>query len=162
MQATLHTHQFLPLPFQHAAHRNTRPRGHHTRDILFGHLFTEQTIAVLFVNRRLGRGQFLFQFWNTPVLDLRGRGQIARALSGLLIAPRLLDLAVDDARRINRRLLVLPLTLELRRAFLEVRQLFLQLLQPLARGRILFLFERCLLNLQLQDLTLQLINLHRH
>ena len=162
VQTTLHPDQLLPFALQHSAHRDARPRGHYAGDIVLGHFLAEQATPVLFMNRRLGCCQFLFQLRNAPVLNLCGHRQIARALGRFLIAPRRVDLAVDDARRIDRRLLVPPLALELRRAFLQVGQLLLQMRQSLARRMVLFLLECGLLNLQLQNLAFQLINLHRH
>ena len=131
VQTLLHAHEFLALAFHHAIHGNARPRRHHTGNVLLGHLLVQQPITVLPLDGFFGRHQFTFQIRNAPVLNLRRRRQIARALSCFLVAPRLINLAVDDAGRVDRRFLILPLPLDLCGALFQIRQLPLQLFQAL-------------------------------
>ena len=112
--------------------------------------------------RLLRRGELLLQLRQAAILDLRGEVQIVAALGLFQLELGLLDLAVDDADGVDGGLLVLPLGLELFGLLLEVGQVLLQLLQPLAGAFVLLLLERALLDLQLLDLPLQLVNLGRH
>ena len=95
-------------------------------------------------------------------MDLRREVQIVPALGLFELGLRLLQLTVDNADSVDRGFFILPLRLELIRPLLEVGQVFFQPLEPFARGLILFLLQRALLDFQLLNLTLQLIDLGRH
>ena len=98
------------------------------------------------------------QLGNQAMFDLSGLAQIVFPLGQLQLGLGLLDLCADGANPIQRRLLILPLGIQLTLLLLQIGQLAFDAFEPFLRSGILFLRQRGALNLELHDLAVELIN----
>ena len=91
------------------------------------------------------------------VLDARDGGEIALAARRLHVELHLLELFANRGRALQRSLLALPDFLEIRIFLLESAQRFLQRGEALLRGLVLLSLERLLLDLELDDASLETV-----
>ncbi len=154
-QVVLHRQQLGPLALEHALDRNAGPARHHRGDVLGRHRLVDHLPAF----RRLGRGQLLVQLRDAPVGQLAGLGPVAPALRLLQLEARALELLLELLRARELLLFRLPSGGQLGGLLLELAQLLLEPLQPLARRWILLLLQRLALDLQLDDAPVQLVEL---
>ena len=107
--AILHVHELLSFAFEHLGDRDAGPCGNHGGDVFVGNFLFQKPLGFLcLVEGLLHVIEFFLQLGDRLVTNLRGSIQVAFALGFFLIAMRLLELAVDDADGIDRRLLILP------------------------------------------------------
>src|SRR5262245_32809091 len=99
---------------------------------------------------------------NAAVLELGGFGVVTRTLRAFAFLTELLELLLLRAHALNRVLLLLPLRGEPRLLFLEIRELLLELGEPIDRRAIGLLAQRLALDLELHDAPLDLVELGRH
>jgi hypothetical protein len=141
---------------------NAGPGGDDAGDVLLGHFLVEQALALALAELLFHVGQFLLQFRDAAVLDLRGEIEVAGALGGFLLLAGLLQLAVENGNGVDGGFFVLPAPLSWVDLFLEIGQVALDVFEALARGVVLLLAQGGLLDFQLHDLAFQLVNLRRH
>ena len=155
--------QLLALARQHLRHRDARPAADDLCDILFADFFFEQAVVL-----RLRRDDGLFflelllELWQLAVLEFRHAVEVVGALGGLHLAVHAVNLFLDGADAQDGVLLHLPLGLELALLLLEFLLLLRDLLELLLGGFIRLLLQGLLLDLQLHDLTADLIERLRH
>ena len=106
----------------------------------------------------LGFGEPLFEVGDDAVGQLAGPRPIAVALRLLEFGARLLELLLQLLRAGELLLLGLPLRGQVGRFLLELRELLLELLQPLLRGLVGLLLQRLALDLQLHDAAVELVD----
>jgi hypothetical protein len=95
------------------------------------------------------------------VLELCGLPEIAGPLRRPLLGLDPFDLLLDPPDPVDRLLLTGPVRLHPGRLLLQVRQLHLDLLQPLPTGLVLLLLERLPFDLELHDLPFDHVDLGR-
>ena len=143
-------------------HRNPGPAADDAGDLLLRHLVSDQSLTAL----ALGLLLCLLE------LFLHGREILVLQLCDLLIVVFLLcdiDLGIQLILLFAERLelsdgvlLILPLGLLHIEAVPELRELLLEIREPLLRERVVFLLQRKLLDLKLQDPPTKLIHVLRH
>ena len=162
-----HAQQLVALAFQHLVDRDAGPARHDRGDVLGRDLFLDTLAALDLVV--LGFLELLLELGDHAVGQLARLGQLALALRDLELGARLVELLLDLLRIGELVLLRLPLRRQLRRLLLELRQLLLEPLQPVARGLVALLLERFPLDLELDDAPVELVerlglavDLHAH
>ena len=105
--------------------------------------------------RRDAPRRALLKLRDAAVLQLRHAPEIAGAPRGLELDAHALEFLADVRRALQRGLLGLPDLLEIRVFPLERVQRSLERSQALARGLVILLLERLLLDLQLNDAALE-------
>ena len=98
---------------------------------------------------------------NDAVGQLSGAAKIAVPLDLIQFGPGTVQLLFQIARCFQRRAFGLPFRGHLGGTLQKLGQFLFLPLQPVFRGGIVFLLQRLGLNLQLQDLTVQLVKLFR-
>src|SRR6185437_10025297 len=102
-------------------------------------------------------GEALLELRNAPVLQLRHAAEVAGATRGIELQAHAVELLADLRRALERRLLRLPDFLEVGIFLLQPVESLLQCRQALARGLVLLLLQRLLLDLELNDPPLETI-----
>ena len=97
-----------------------------------------------------------------PVLQLGRLRVVAGPLRPLDLETYRFELFLELARLLDRVFLLFPLRLQPAAILLEVGQLAVEPVEPLAGGLVLFLAERLALDLELHDAPLDLVELHGH
>ena len=155
--------QLLALARQHLRHRDARPAADDLCDILFADFFFEQAVVLgLRRNDGLFFLELLLELWQLAVLEFRHAVEVVGALGGFHLAVHAVNLFLDGADAQDGVLLRLPLGLELALLLLEFLLLLRDLLELLLGGFIRLLLQGLLLDLQLHDLTADLIERLRH
>ena len=163
MQHFVEVQQLFALALHELGHRDTRPLGDDTGDLLLGHgVVHEGVVALAALGCSLGLAELLFEARQVGVLQARG-------LFVLIIALRLFDLGVQavDVRLegldlLDAVFLGLPARLLLVEAVLELGELLRELGEPVARELVVLLLERHLLDLHLHDAAAQIVERRRH
>ena len=163
VQHFIEVQQLLALALHELCHRDTRPFGDDTGDLLLGHgVVHEGVVALAALGCGLGLAELLFEARQVGVLQARG-------LFVLIIALRLFDLGVQavDVRLegldlLDAVFLGLPTRLLLVEAVLELGELLRELGEPVARELVVLLLERHLLDLHLHDAAAQIVERRRH
>src|SRR6185437_4537233 len=119
---------------------------------LLRHLVAHQ-LRRLALGRRRG-GEALLQLRDLAVLQLSHAAEIARAARGIQLQAHPVQLLADLRRALEGRLLGLPDFLQVRIFLFQPVQGLLQRRQPFARGLVLLLLQRLLLDLELNDAPL--------
>ena len=152
--------QFLHLGLHQLAHRNAGPFGDHLGDVVFGDLLAQQVlIAMALAELRFFGGKLAAQVGQGAVFQLGGPVEVIAALGLLHLQGHLLDLLLDGAEGINGALFLLPLGIEAALLLRQLGQLPLELLKPVAAGRIGFAGQGEFFHLQLQDAAIEFIDL---
>ena len=99
---------------------------------------------------------------SAAVLQLGRLGVVARLLRALHLEAHLLELLLERARLLDRVLFLVPVGRQPGFLFLEIAELLLELLEPLARRLVGFLPQGFALDLELHDPALDLVELRRH
>ncbi len=159
----LHSNQLLHLALEEPGDRDVGPFGDHLRDILGVDLLFEKLLFLL----QLGElgvqlRDLLLQGGNDPELQLGGAVQVAGALRRRLLVFRFVELLLDASQLGDRFLLGFPVRLEAGELLVEIRQLALDLRQPLPRMGVAFFFQSFPLDFELDDPPAHLIHLRRH
>ncbi len=111
---------------------------------------------------RLGRLERLLELGDRAVLKLGRAPEVGLALGALEVGPRLLELLLDIGDRTQRLLLALPLGVHPGRLFALLGERALELRAPRDRaGVVLVGAERLELDLELHDVTVDLVDLGR-
>ena len=172
MQGIFHVQQPLPVPLQHAAHRDAGGPGHHIRDLLLGDPVAQQAFLWLrsrcrllrcrlrFFIRRLGR-EFFLEAGDDPVLNLRHAGQIPGPPGRLQVVTGLLQRALQGGGPLQRGLLRFQHLFEVRVTLLQLVDLLVQPVPPLGAGRVFVFLHGLPLDLQLDETPLQFVHLLR-
>ena len=163
VQTVFHLDQLLDFAFHQPADGDVRPLADDVRDILLVDFFLQHALALL----QLGQLQLLvldlfLELRHAAVLQLRGLRVVAGALRPLNLDAQRFLILFQLARSLNRVFLLLPVRRELRALFLRIRELLLQLCQPLARCGVFFFSQRLAFDLELHDAALELVELRRH
>src|SRR4029077_2164094 len=87
---------------------------------------------------------------------------VALALRALDLGAHRVLLLLQLADRLDRLLLLLPVRREPPALLLQIRELFVQPAEPVARRLVLLLAQRLALDLELHDAALELVELRRH
>ncbi|EAP78060.1 hypothetical protein ISM_07185 [Roseovarius nubinhibens ISM] len=156
MQVLFHPQKLLALALEHLCRRNPGPAFDHLRDLLGPHrLFDHDAIGL----GTLGLRQLLFQPRNHAIAELTRLGEITLALGMVELYPRPVELFLEVPRPGELVPLGLPLRGHLARSLLQIRQLFLELLETVLRRDIILFLERLRFDLLLQDLTVERVKL---
>ena len=163
LEAAATASRVLDLAFEETADRDARPTADDLGDVLLVHLFLDQRPAALatLAQRLLGLFELLLQLAD---LVLQAGGLLPVGLQrGLLerSAGRV-QLLLDLGHLVELFHLALPARLELGRLLLGVRELLLELGQPLLRRLVLLLAQPFALDLELHDPATHLVELDRH
>ena len=161
-QSLLHVDELLGLAFDELGHRNAGPLAYHLGDVLLVDFFLDQRPAILAAFRQtlLGFGSLLLQLAEL-VLEPSGAFPVS-ALRGLLqLQSLLIQLLLDTTDCVQLVQLLLPLGFESGRLLLERRQVLLQPLEALLRGRIFLFAQPLTLDLQLRDAPPHFVQLGR-
>ena len=151
----LHLQQLLALAFHHPLDRNSGPAADDAGDVLVGDFLAQHRALGL----RRGFGELLLQLGNAPVLKLAGLGEIAVALRLLELDAGCVELLLDLRLSGDLVLFRLPALGQLRRLLLEVRELFLELAEPVLRRLVRLLLQRLALDLELDDPPVEILDL---
>src|SRR5579872_3974304 len=151
----LHCQQLVLLALQHLRDWNAGPLGDDLGDLLLSHLVAHQGRRALLGGGR--GGEFLLELRDLAVLQLRHAPEIARAPRGVELEAGSIELLADLRGALDRRLLGLPHLLEIGIFPAERRERPLERRQARARGLVLFLLQRLLLDLELDDAPLELV-----
>ncbi len=152
-QLFFHAQKLLALAFQHLRGRNTGPTLDHLSDLLGPYSLFDQHIAFGFFSV----GQLLLQPRNNAIGQLARFPKIAVTFGGVQFRPRSIKLLLDVARTFQTVTLSLPLCGQLRGLLHQFRKLFLQLLKPVLRGRVVLFLQSFGLDLKLQNLAIKCI-----
>ena len=128
----------IPLAFCELCHRDPRPPGNDPGDLLFRNAFMDQAQILVLYLLLLGL-QLLFQLRKPSVLELRRLIQVILLLGVLDLAVQALDLLTQAGKPVHRCLLVLPLGLLGGKGVMKLRQLLLEIRQPLLAQMVGFL-----------------------
>src|SRR6185503_13125402 len=163
VQPLFHLDQLLDLPLHQAADGDAGPAADDFGDVFLVDLLLQHPLSLL----QIGQLGLLFldlalQLRHAAVLQLGGLRVVARLLRALHLHAHLLELLLERARSLDRRLLLFPVRRQAILFFLEVGQLALQLLQPFLRRRVLLLAQRLALDLELHDAAVDFVDLRRH
>ena len=142
-------------------HGDSGPAGDDPCDLILADTLMDQR-KVFVLHLFLFRFQLLFQVRKLSVAQLGGLFQIAFPLCDLDLAVHRVDLFPQFGKLIHAGLFVVPLGLAVLELLLLLRQLLLQVCKPLLAQPVLFLLQRRFLDLQLHDLSLQLVQLCGH
>ena len=118
---------------------------------------TNQRVALLLLRLRLF--EFARQFRDAPVLNLRHSRQVARAMRFLELGPGVLEFLLEMRGALHDRLFRAPDFVEVRVLALKVRDGRFESLQPAPGCLVGFLVQRLALDLQLDQPTLQTVEL---
>ncbi len=162
MQAVFHLEELLNLALHQSADGNARPLADDAGDVLFIHFLFEHALGLL----QLLKARFVlldvgFELRHLAVLQLRRLGVVAAALHPFDLAAHLLELFLQRAAGLDRILLLLPVRAQLRRFFLEVGELLIELGEAILRGLVGFLAQRLALDFELHHAALHFIELDR-
>ena len=153
-EAGFHVQQFAPLAGQHLVDGNAGPARHHGGDDLVGNLLFQHPSGV----RLQRRVQLLFELGDDAVHQFAGTGEVALALDDLELTARLIQLFLELLRPGQLFLFRLPYRRQIGRAFLQLGELLLERLQPVARRPVAFLLQGLALDLELDDAAVQLVD----
>ena len=106
--------------------------------------------------------EFLLQRRELAVLQLRDLVEVVLALGFFDRKPGLFDLGFDFCEFLQSARFGFPLRLQARALFLDLGQLLLEFLQPIARRLIGLALERLALDFQLHHAPIDLVDLDRH
>jgi hypothetical protein len=161
-QAVLDAQELLDLAFQHPGDGDARPLGDDLRHVFGVHLLLEHPLAARLRKALLLLLELRLQLGQRSVAELGRLVEVALARGLLQLEADLVDALLDLLDLLDLRLLALPLRLQGRGLLAEVRQLLLDLGQPLPRGLVLLLGEGLALDLELDDAALDLVDLLGH
>ena len=151
--------ELLTFAFHKTADLHASPAGYDFCDQLFIHSFLNEGVLLLLI--RLFTNQ-LFQMWYCCILQLGSILVSCFILCLLQIQLCLLQTNLGILAFLQLCFLILPFCIQGVLFRLQLRKLCANILQTLLR-LFIFLFLQCgFLNLQLHDLSLQLIKLLRH
>ena len=153
--------QLVPLALHQPRYGDTRPALHDAGDLLVRHL-VPQIAAVVLLTFRLRRLQLLLQRGQRAVFQLGSAVEIVVLLGAFDLRAQLFDLRTQALHLTDLRLFVFPLRLFLRQVGAQLGKLLLNFFQMRLRQLVAFLFQRRLLDFQLNDLALHHIQLGRH
>src|SRR5579875_3371425 len=153
-QLLFHVQQLVALACEHLLDRDPGPARHDGGDVLLGHRLFEHARLL----GRLDLFELALELGDDAVGQLAGPAPVAAALHDFKFGARLVELLLLPLRAGQFFLFGLPLRGQLGRALLQLRQLVLEPLQPLARGRIALLLERLALDLELNDAAVELVD----
>ena len=161
MQLRVQVQGLVPLALVQLCHRDPGPAGNNLRDLILGHALVHQAHMFIFQTGLLGL-QLLLQRRQLAILQFRRPLQIAFLLRGLDISLDLLDGFPQSGNFLHRLLLIVPLGLLTGKFLPQFGEFLLQIFQPLLAQPVGLFLQSCLLDLQLHDLTVQLIQIRRH
>ena len=141
-------------------YRNTGPAGNNPLDLFLSHTLMYQA-HILFVHALFLDLQLLLQLRQLAILQFSCFIQIIITLCQLDLFIHCFDLLTQRLQLFNGFLLVVPLCLLAVELIAQLGKFLLKCFQTLTARLICFLFQSCLLNLHLHDLTTQLIQLCR-
>ena len=157
VQLVFHAQQLVPLAFQHTTRGDTRPTFDDAGDLVRAHgLFDHDVGFVLF-----GLAQFAFKLRDHAIGKLPRFGEVAFALGDLKLGAGTVQLLFQLARALKAITFALPLRSHGIGLFLQIPQLFLQLVQAVLAGSVILFLQRLGFDLKLHDLTIQRIQLFR-
>ena len=151
--------QFLLLALHQLAHRNAGPLADHGGDLLLRHLLLEQALLLALVHPLPLLLQLLLQPGEGVVLEPGHPLQVIAPLRLLHLMAGVLNLLLDPLHPGNGLLLRLPLGAHGVVSAPQLRQLPLDVGQPVFGARVLLLAQGLLLDLQLHDLAADLVQL---
>ena len=157
VQQVLEVNELGHLALHQLGHRHASPLGDHLGDVLGVHLLLEHPVALLqLVEVRRCILDATLQLWDAPVTDLRGNVEVALALH---LRTQLLELLLERTDGRDRVLLPLPVLAHRGGLLLQCVELLEQGVQTLRRGRVLLLLQCEVLDLQLQNASLDNVDL---
>ena len=149
---------FSTLSLCQLCYRNTGPAGNNPLDLFLSHTLMYQAhilfVHALFLDLQLHLRQL-------AILQFSCFIQIIITLCQLDLFIHCFDLLTQRLQLFNGFLLVVPLCLLAVELITQLGKFLLKCFQTLTARLICFLFQSCLLNLHLHDLTTQLIQLSR-
>ena len=152
----------LHLGTLHLGHGHSGPGGDDPCDIVLIDFLAQELVVAL---HRLEPGavllDLLLELRDLTVHDLGGLGEITVAFGDALLRPQFLEARLLLADTLDRVPLVLPPQVHGVPGVLQVRELGVDLLQPVPGGRIILLGKGLLLDLQLHELALYLVQFLR-
>ena len=154
--------QLVALPLHQSCGRDTRPALDDLGNFLLRDLVAEQTRLLAALRQFFLLLQLLFRFGQIAVLQLRGLFEIVTLFGRFNIAVDLLDAFAQLLHAADCVLLIFPLGLHGAERFALFGQFLLQFRQPRLGKFIVLVFERCFLNLHLDDLAVDDVQLGRH
>src|SRR5437899_750955 len=160
-QALFHRDQLFHLAFEHLGNWNSRPLGDDARDIFFVDFFFEHALLALALDLLAELGEFLLGLRTEPVTDLRDALIVSFAQFGLLFDLELLDLFLQRPNARDEIFFLFPVRLEGIRFLANLSQFLLNDRKTFLRIRIVFLFQRLLLDFELRGAAFELIDVGR-
>ena len=161
MKLLVQMQRLIPLAFRQLSHRNPRPPGNNTGNLILRHRLMHQR-QILLMNRFLLLRQLLLKLRKLAVLQLRRLIQIIILLRRLNLLINILNFLTQLGETLHRGFFIIPLSLLPVKFIPKLRKLSLKMLQPLLAQTIRLLFQSRLFNLKLHDFPAQLIQLRRH
>ena len=163
VEALLHVDQLLDLALHQLRDRDPGPAADDLGDVLLGHLLGQQRAALveragaLLAARRRPRSSSGI----SPYCELRRALEVVLALGLLELPAGLVEVLDRGLALVDRRLLGLPARLQLGGGLVEVGELGLDRLAARLRGVVLLALQRLALDLELEDATVDLVDLDR-
>ena len=156
-QRALHVQQLLALALQHLVHRDAGPARDDAGDVGGLHRFVQERL----MRGCLQRGELPLEPGNDPVGELAGAGEVAVPLRDLERAARGIELLLDPLPACEPFLLGAPDRGLVGRALLQRGELLAEPLEPVAGALVGLFLERFPLDLELDDATVELVELLR-
>ena len=160
MELCVKMKDFFPLTLCQFCDRNPRPLGDDPTDFVVGDLLMYHG-EVLSLDPRFRLLQSLLDLRQLAVLQLGSLFKIVIPLRDLDLRVQLIDLLAVFLEAFDVLLFIFPLSLLDVEGILLLGKILLQGCKSLTAQRVALLFERCLLDLHLHDLSLHLVKLCR-
>ena len=162
VQRIFEMQQLVAFALHQSCGRDTRPALDDLGDLLLRDLVAEQARLLAALRQPFLLLQLLFRFGQIAVLQLRGLFEIVTLFGRFNIAVDLLDAFAQLLHAADGVLLVFPFGFHGVERFALFGQFLLQFRQPRLGKFIVLVFERCFLNLHLDDLAVDDVQLGRH
>ena len=161
MQLAFHLQQFFAFALHHLGHRNAGGAAHHLGNFFCPHLGAQQAVACAsgfagFFG--LGFFEEFFQLRQLAILKFGHLVEIALAGVRLNLLAQLIDLLAHMLAALGLRFFRAPDFLQIGGFFFQLDDFFFDQFESLARGFILFFFDRFALNLQLNQAPIELVD----